>query len=72
MKLEVNIEKKYALGVILSVLVLASVIFAVAYTPNPNAPTPNPGHNLTSIQAYFTGENSLNDTLGKTMPERWD
>lgn len=65
MKLEVNIEKKYALGVILSVLVLASVILVIAYTPNPNSPTPNPGHNLTSIQAYFEGESNLNDTLGK-------
>lgn len=65
MKFEVDVDKKWAVGIIISLIFFAGVFFVIAYTPNPNAVVPNPGHNLTGIQAYFTGENNLNDTLGK-------
>lgn len=45
MKLEVNIEKRYALGIIASVLVLAGVLLVLAY----DGPIPNPGHDADRV-----------------------
>ncbi|NCO11399.1 hypothetical protein CO038_01785 [Candidatus Pacearchaeota archaeon CG_4_9_14_0_2_um_filter_39_13] len=64
MKVEVNVEKKYALMIIASVLILAGAIGIYAYTVNPGA-VPNPGHTLTGIQGYFDGDADLQASLGK-------
>ncbi len=64
MKIEVALEKRYAFLIFTGLLIVAGAIFAVAFNPSPGT-VPNPGHKLTSIQSYFSGESSLNDTLGK-------
>lgn len=64
MKFEVNIEKRYAVLILASVLILAGAIGIYAYTVNPGA-IPNPGHALTSIQGYFDGDSNLETSLGK-------
>lgn len=58
MKLEVNIEKRYALGIIASVLVLAGVLLVLAY----DGPIPNPGHGADRVWIDINGsEMTLQD-----------
>ncbi len=64
MKIEVNITKRYFLGILGAVLLLIGVIGTFAYTASPGA-VPNPGHALTSIQGYFSGDTNLQTSLGK-------
>ncbi len=40
MKIEVSVDKKWAVGIIASLILLAGVIFVIAY----DEPIPNPGH----------------------------
>jgi|GEM_PF-2065073 len=64
MKIEVNIEKKYFIGIVASILILAGIFGIYAYTVSPGT-IPNPGHSLDEIQGYFEGDASLYDTLEK-------
>lgn len=64
MKIEVSIEKKYALSILVALLLLAGVIGTFAYTKSLSV-VPNPGHGLDSVQGYFGGDNNLADSLEK-------
>jgi len=64
MRIEVDLEKKWAVGIIFSVLILAGVIGI--YAGNiVLGEVPNPGHALNNIQGYFENDLSLEDSLGK-------
>jgi len=46
MKIEVNITKKYAFLIVITLIVIAGVAFVIA---NHNTGTPNPGHDISEI-----------------------
>src|SRR3989344_3176276 len=64
MKFEVNIEKKYAISIIASFIILAIVGIGIALPITPGT-TPNPGHALTTIQGAFAGDANLGVSLAK-------
>ena len=64
MKIEVNVSKGYFFVILGAVLLLVGVVGVVAYFTGPGA-VPNPGHALTSIQGYFSGDTNLQTSLGK-------
>ncbi|MEK6899237.1 MAG: hypothetical protein AABW79_04030 [Nanoarchaeota archaeon] len=64
MKIEVNIEKKYVFLIVGILILIAGGIFVYAYTFSLGT-VPNPGHSLSSIQGYFSGDTNLQTTLGK-------
>jgi hypothetical protein len=56
-----NIEKRYVFLIVGILIVLAGVF---AYVSSPGG-LPNPGHFLSGVQGYFSGDNNLQDSLGK-------
>ena len=64
MKIEINLENKSTKLIASAIILLAVIGVATAYVVGPGA-TPNPGHALTTIQGYFTGDTTLQDSLGK-------
>lgn len=64
MRFEVNIEKKYAFLIVGIILALGIGGYVYAFNVGLGN-VPNPGHALTTIQGYFSGDADLNASLGK-------
>ncbi|MBS3090993.1 hypothetical protein J4217_00915 [Candidatus Pacearchaeota archaeon] len=61
MKIEVNVEKRYFFGILAVVLLIGVgvLVYAIGAVPNPV------GHALSQVQGYFTGDASLEASLGR-------
>ncbi len=64
MKFEVSVSKLHMFLIVGVVLVFAVSVGVFAFTSSPGA-VPNPGHALSSIQGYFSGDADLQNSLGR-------
>jgi hypothetical protein len=64
MKIEVKVTTKKAVVLLVIAAALLGVAGVIAFSVGPGS-VPNPGHPLSGVQGYFSGDATLQDSLGK-------
>jgi len=62
MKIEINVDKKAVLFLVSFIIGIVIIGAVIAFTVGPGT-VPNPGHSLSTIQGYFAGDATLEDSL---------
>src|SRR3989344_2925422 len=64
MKIEVDVKKRYFFSVLAVVLIIVGIVGVFGF-PKSLGGVPNPGHALSTIQGYFSGDANLESSLEK-------